>query len=205
MKVSVSLWTSGSIWAQNMGAFYVWQVDERRRPMTAYERGREREEVQGGLKKHCVLCWQALQSNPLAVQRCFFFFFARPRLCHLIFKCRGNWRRAPPRPPAESSGISQRAPTRSTRCRASACTGGREAAHPHRSRPSLASVPIHTCELCVCVSLSLTHTHTHTNTMLSHRGSHAYAVTCFSILWQLSKNNSKIPLDFSISEQVGMG
>ena len=40
----------------------------------AREREREREEEQGALKKHCVLCWQALQSNPLAVQRCCFFF-----------------------------------------------------------------------------------------------------------------------------------
>lgn len=52
------------------------------------------------------------------------FFFTRPCLCHLIFKCRSNWRRAPPRPPVQSWGISQRAPTRSTGCRASAWTGG---------------------------------------------------------------------------------
>lgn len=145
------------------------------------EREREREEVQGALKKHCVLCWQALQSNPLAE---IFFSSARPRLCHLIFKCRGNWRRAPPRPPAVSSGISQRAPTRSTRCRASACSGGREATQPHRSRPSL----------------SLAHAQKQ-----PLRGSHAYAVTCFPILWQLSKNNSKILLDFFCFRASGYG
>ena len=38
--------------------------------------------------------------------------------------------------------------------------GGLEAAHPHRSRPSLACIPIHTHELCLSLS--------HTPTLCSH-------------------------------------
>lgn len=114
--------------------------------------------------------------NPLAVQIFFFFFFfnsMRPRLCHLIFKCGRNWGRAPPRPPAQSSGISQEHQVGQQDAGPVHVQGGLQAAHPHRSRPSLACLPIHTRELCcVCLSLPRAHTrpraHTHTNTRRRH-------------------------------------
>lgn len=38
---------------------------------------REMGEVQGALKKHSVLCWQAFQLNPLAVRDAFFFLLLK--------------------------------------------------------------------------------------------------------------------------------
>lgn len=124
-------------------------------------------------KKKNTAC-TALQSKSLGSSDILFFFFfnsMRPRLCHLIFKCRRNWGRAPPRPPAQSSGISQEHQVGQQDAGPERVQGGLQAAHPHRSRPSLACLPIHTRELC-CVCLSLPHTHprarTHTNTHRRH-------------------------------------
>lgn len=129
-------------------------------------------------KKNIACC--ALQSKSLGSSDILFFFFlnsTRPRLCHLIFKCRRNWGRAPPRPPAQSSGISQEHQVGQQDAGPVHVQGGLQAAHPHRSRPSLACLPIHTRELC-CVCLSLPHAHlrthahahanTHTNTHRRH-------------------------------------
>lgn len=135
--------------------------DRKKRHDSIQDKERERGGGVGSAEKtlRVALAGAPVKSLGSSEMLVFFFSFTWLRLCHLIFKCRGNQRRAPPRPPAEPPGISQRAPTRSTRCRASACTGGCEATHPHRSRPSLACAPIHTRELCVC--LSLLHTYTH--------------------------------------------
>lgn len=103
----------------------------------------------------------------------YFFFFwgnsTRPRLCHLIFQRRRIRGRAPPRPPAQSSGISQEHQV-GQQDAGPQWAGGLQAAHPHRSRPSLACLPIHMRErwrACVCACtricvslLELVHTHT---------------------------------------------
>lgn len=140
-------------------------------------------------KKHCMSRWQPFQSNPLAVWSLFVFFPpAKPRLCHLIFKCSVNWRRAPPRPPAESPGISQRAPTRSTRCsRASACTGGTWGKRTHTGAGLVSSA-----------EFLFMHTHTETLDTVTRW-------PVFPYFDSYPKTTPKFLLIFLISEQVGMG
>jgi len=106
---------------------------------------------------------------------------AMPRPRHLIFKCeKGNWRRAPLGPPVESSGISQRAPTRSTRCRTSACLGG-DARQLTRTGVDLV---LHSRSHTFSLSLSPSLSQTHTNTALSHEeAATLYAVTCFFVFF----------------------
>ena len=171
------------------------------------EREREREEEQGALKKHCVLCWQALQSNPLAVQRCcffflfsFFFFFSRgPAFAIWYSNAEETGGELLPDHPQNRQGLVKEHQL------------GQQDAGPVHVQGDVRQLTHTGVDLVLftrvtrSLSLSHTHTHTHTNAVLSHRGSHAYAVTCFPILWQLSKNNSKIPLDFLYFRASGYG
>lgn len=191
MSISVSLWISGSIWAENRTAFYVRQVDERRRPVIAHKREQEEEEkVQGALKN--IPCCVGRRSSQIPWQ--FRFFFPGPAFAIWYSNAEETGGELLPDHPQYHQGLVKEHQL-----------GQQDAGPVHVQGDAMQSTHTHSrvsLVLPVLPSLSLSNTHMYTQT---RRGSHAYAVTCFPILWQLSKNNSKIPLDFCVSQQVGMG
>lgn len=132
-------------------------------------------------KKHYMFGWQAHQSNPLAVQRCCFFcvvFFSQgPAFAIRYSNAEVTGGELLPDHPFNREGLVKEHQLGQQDAGPVHVQGGLESAHPHRSRPSLACIPVHTHEL----SLSLTHTDTNTHTQMSCSRTEAdtYAVTCF--------------------------